>query len=133
MRAVVAIYAPWDLAEGYRDLPVPDPIGVRGVIGNFVGGSPDALPARYRDASPSSYVRPGLPPTLLIYGARDHLVKREFNRRAAAALRSSGNRVVQVELPWAEHGFDLVPGGLGLRLAYGTIVAFLDRELGKGS
>jgi acetyl esterase/lipase len=132
VRAVVAIYAPWNLAEGYRDVPVPDPIGVRTVIGNFIGGAPEAQPARYRDASPSSYVRPGLPPTLLLFGSHDHLVKPEFNRGAAAALRASGTEVVEVELPWAEHGFDLVPAGLGERLAFWTIVAFLDRELRVG-
>jgi acetyl esterase/lipase len=131
VRAVIAIYAPWNLADGYRDPPVPDPIGTRGVIGNFLGGTPDAIPQRYHDASPSSYVRAGLPATLLIYGARDNIVKPEFNRTAAAALRGAGNHVVQVELPWAEHGFDFVPGGLGSRVAYGTIVAFLDRELSR--
>ncbi|MEO6527269.1 MAG: alpha/beta hydrolase [Gemmatimonadaceae bacterium] len=129
VQAVVALYAPWNLADGYRDVPTPDPIGVRGVIGNFIGGTPDAMPARYRDASPSSYVRPGLPPTLLLFGSRDHLVKPEFNRAAAMALRAARGRVIAVELPWSEHGFDLVPAGLGERLAYRTIVAFLDREL----
>jgi acetyl esterase/lipase len=131
VRAVIAIYSPWNLADGYRDPPVPDPIGTKSVIGNFLGGSPDAMPQRYHDASPSSYVRAGLPATLLIYGARDNIVKPEFNRTAAAALRGAGNHVVQVELPWAEHGFDFVPGGLGSRVAYGTIIAFLDRELTK--
>jgi acetyl esterase/lipase len=129
VQAVVAIYAPWNLDDGYRDPPVPDPIGVRGVIGNFIGGSPEQQPERYRAASPSSFVRPGLPSTLLVFGARDHLVKPEFNRAAAAALRRAGNRVVDVELPWAEHGFDLVPGGLGGRIAYASISRFLDIEL----
>jgi acetyl esterase/lipase len=131
VQAVVGIYAPWNLAEGYRDVPSPDPIGVRGVIGNFVGGTPDAQPVRYRDASPSTYVRSGLPPTLLIFGSRDHLVKPEFNRAAAVALRAANDRVVEVELPWAEHGFDQVPAGLGERLTYWTVVTFLDRELGE--
>jgi len=129
VQAVVAMYAPWNLSEGYRDVPSPDPIGVRGVIGNFLGGSPEQQPARYRAASPSSYVRPGLPPALLLFGSRDHLVKAEFNREAAAALRAAGNRVVAVEIPWAEHGFDLVPGGLGGRTAYRSIERFLDLTL----
>ena len=129
VQAVVGIYAPWNLAEGYRDLPTPDPIGVRTVIGNFVGGTPDDQPARYRAASPSSYVRAGLPATLLIYGSRDHLVKPEFNRTAARELRSAAVPVVEIELPWSEHGFDLVPSGLGERIAWNALVRFLDREL----
>jgi acetyl esterase/lipase len=115
--------------QGYRDTPSPDPIGVRAVLRDFVGGTPDELPARYHAASPSSYVRPGLPPTLLLYGGRDHVVKPEFNRGAAAALRRAGVRVVQVELPWAEHGFDLGPAGLGGQLALRVVTDFLQREL----
>ena len=129
LRAVVALYAPHDLIRGYRDLPSPDPIGVRDVLTGFLGGTPDQQMARYRDASPSTYVRPGLPPTLLIFGGRDNIVKPEFNRGAAAALRRAGVRVVSVELPWAEHGFDLAPAGLGAQLAFHVIVQFLDREL----
>lgn len=130
VQAVVAFYAPWNLAEGYRDVPVPDPIDVRARIADFLEGAPDARPTRYREASPSSYVRPGLPPTLLLYGARDHLVKPEFNREAASALWAANDRAIAIELPWSEHGFDLVPGGLGARIAHAAVVRFLDRELG---
>ena len=41
--------------------------------------------------------------------------------------------MVEVELPWAEHGFDFVPGGLGAQIAFGTIVRFLEREIGPGT
>src|SRR5439155_10548631 len=53
-RAVVAYYAPFDLAEAYDDLPSPDPIDVRHVLRDLIGGSPSELPLRYREASPSS-------------------------------------------------------------------------------
>jgi acetyl esterase/lipase len=130
VRAVVAVYAPWDLAEGYREVPVPDPIGVRAVIRQFVGGTPEERPSAYRAASPASHARGGLPPTLLLYGANDHLVKARFNREAAAALRRAGVPVVSVEMPWSEHGFDLVPGGLGERLAWAVEERFLESLLG---
>ncbi len=129
VRAVIALYAPHDLIRGYRDLPSPDPIGVRDVLTGFLGGTPDQQMARYRDASPSTYVRPGLPPTLLIFGGRDNIVKPEFNRGAASALRRANVQVVSVELPWSEHGFDFAPAGLGAQLAFHVIVQFLDREL----
>jgi acetyl esterase/lipase len=129
LKAVVALYAPYDLVEGYRDLPRPDPIDVRHVLRGFIGGTPDERLRAYRAASPSSYVMPGLPPTLLIFGGHDHLVKPEFNRAAAAALRAARVPVVSVEVPWAEHGFDMGPAGLGSQLAFGVIVEFLEREL----
>jgi acetyl esterase/lipase len=128
-KAVVAMYAPYDLVQGYTDLPSPDPIGVRSVLRGFIGGTPEDHPREYRAASPSSFVMTGLPPTLLIFGGRDHIVKPEFNREAAAALRAARVPVVSVEIPWAEHGFDMAAGGLGSQLAFGVIVAFLEREL----
>ncbi len=131
VRAVIAIYAPHDLVEGYRNLPSPDPIDGPAVLRAFIGGTPDNALERFRAASPSSYVRPGLPPTLLLYGGKDHVVKPEFNRGAAAALRAARVPVVAVELPWAEHGFDMAPAGLGAQLALSVISEFLKREIGK--
>ena len=132
-RAVIAIYAPYNLVEGYMDLPSPDPIGVRAVLRSFMNGTPEQKLVQYRAASPSSYIRPGLPPTLLLFGARDHVVKPEFNRKAASALRLAHVPVIAVELPWAEHGFDLAPTGLGGQLAFNVISEFLELNLGPAS
>ncbi|CAN5395571.1 hypothetical protein BH09GEM1_BH09GEM1_27680 [soil metagenome] len=129
--ALIAIYSPYDLVEGYMDLPSPDPIGVRGVLTSFLNGTPEQKLRVYRAASPSSYIRPGLPPTLLLFGGRDHVVKPEFNRRAASALRLAHVPVISVELPWAEHGFDLAPAGLGGQLAFNVIADFLELNLGS--
>lgn len=129
VQAVIALYAPHDLVQGYRDLPSPDPIDVRDVLRGFLGGTPEEQPMRYRDGSPSTHVRRGLPPTLLLFGGRDKVVKPEFNRGAAARLRAANVPVVSVELPWAEHGFDMAPSGLGAQLAFNVISEFLDREL----
>lgn len=127
--AVVAIYAPHDLVQGYRDVPSPDPIDSRAVLRGFLHGTPDSDLARYREASPSSWVRAGVPPTLLVFGGDDHLVQPSFNRGAARSLHAAGVPVVAVELPWAEHGFDLVPGGIGGRITFNATTAFLDRVM----
>ncbi len=129
VRAVVALYAPFDLVRGYEEPPAPDPLDVRAVLRDFLGGTPTEHEAAYRAASPATFVRPGVPPVLLLYGARDHAVLPSFNWQAAEALRAAGVPVVQIEVPWAEHGFDLAPGGLGAQLGYDAIVRFLDREL----
>ena len=47
LRAVVALYAPFNLVEGYNDLPRPDPIDVRSVLRGFIGGTPDDRPRAY--------------------------------------------------------------------------------------
>ena len=129
VKAVIALYAPFDLSAGYTDLPSPDPLDVRLALRSLLGGTPSQQPRRYRAASPSALIRPGLPPTLLLFGGRDHIVKPVFNRQAASALRAARVPVISVELPWAEHGFDMAPTGLGAQLAFNVIAEFLDREL----
>jgi len=120
INAVVSYYGPVALAEGYREPPVPNPLDVRTIEEAFLGGSPDQVPDRYRDASPITYIgnppsRPK-PPTLLIYGARDHIVLPRFGRQLDERLRATGSISIYLEIPWAEHAFDLLPG-LSARLS----------------
>ncbi len=117
LRAVVSYYGPTNLAAGYQDPPVPDPIDTRALLEAFLGGSPTQLPRQYELASPVHYVKPGLPPSLLIYGSRDHLVKPVFGQQLYDLLRDTENRAVLISLPWAEHSFDVVFRGLGNQIA----------------
>jgi len=122
--AVIAYYAPTDLADGWRNPPVPDPLPVRPVLETFLGGTPDALPERYLAASPVTYVSKRSPATLLIYGARDHIVEPRFGRLLHDRLSAAGATCLYLELPWSEHAFDLVPG-LGTRLVQPYVERFL--------
>jgi acetyl esterase/lipase len=117
--AVVNYYGPVNLLAGYDDRPSPDPLDSRKVLEIFLGASPRAEidAARYRDASPWFQVRSGLPPTLLIYGGRDHVVMSKFGRAMADRLRSQGNTAVFLEIPWAEHAFDAVDRGISSQSA----------------
>ncbi|MEO8679933.1 MAG: alpha/beta hydrolase [Vicinamibacterales bacterium] len=115
--AVVSYYGPVNLARGWREPPRPDPIGSRGVLEAYVGGTPDQVPDRYREASPITYVSATAPRSLLIYGARDHVVQARFGRELHEALLAAGARSELVVLPWAEHAFDIVTGGLGGQLS----------------
>ncbi|NET09472.1 MAG: alpha/beta hydrolase, partial [Symploca sp. SIO2B6] len=117
IRAVANYYGPVDLAEGYRDLPHPDPIDGRAVLTDFLGGSPTEVPDRYREASPLYQIQAGLPSTLSIYGDRDHIVKPIFGQRLDQQLRQKGNHSILIRLPWAEHAFDKVSQGLGNQIA----------------
>ncbi len=116
-RAVVNYYGPTDLIAGYHDPPFPNPIGTHTILHNFLGGGPEELSQLYKQASPNSYVRPTLPPSLLIYGGRDHIVQAKFGRQLYSELRAQGNRAVWLEIPWAEHAFDAVFPGLSNQLA----------------
>ena len=131
IRSVIGFYGPTDLAAGYRDLPSPDPIHVRSVLEAFLGGPPDSLAERYREASPVAHVRMGLPPTLLIQGGRDHIVKLVFARELHRKLQDAGNRAILLEIPWAEHAFDAVFSGAGSQLALHYIERFLRETVGE--
>ena len=116
IRAVVNYYGPVNLTQGYNEPPIPDPIDARAVLSAFLGGSPQQLPMLYETASPINYVVPNLPPTLLIYGSRDHVVEARFGKQMYKKLRDQ-NTAVFLEIPWAEHSFDSIFNGVSNQLA----------------
>ncbi|BAY82536.1 alpha/beta hydrolase domain-containing protein [Calothrix parasitica NIES-267] len=116
IRAVVNYYGPVNLTQGYNEPPIPDPINVRAVLKAFLGGSPQQLPILYKTASPINYVADNLPPTLLIYGSRDHVVEARFGRQMYEKLRDK-NKAILLEIPWAEHSFDSIFNGVSNQLA----------------
>ena len=115
--AVVSYYGPVDLTDGYRNPPVPDPLNVRAIEEAFLGGTPDERPDRYRAASPITYVSRTVPPSLLIYGSRDHIVLSRYGAGLAERLRAAGATSVFLEIPWAEHAFDAIPNGTSGQLS----------------
>jgi len=129
IRAVVNYYGPNDLIRGYNDPPFPDAIDVRAVLRAFLGGTPDELNELYRRASPINYVKPNLPPSLLVYAGRDHIVQAKFGRSLYERLRATGNRAILLEIPWAEHAFDTVFNGPSNQLALYYTERFLAHAL----
>jgi acetyl esterase/lipase len=117
IRGVVSYYGPTDLVDSYMNPPRPDPLDIRDIEEKFIGGTPQALPDRYRDASPISYATQPLPPTLLVYGGRDHIVEPRNGARLRERLTSHGTTAIFLEIPWAEHAFDEVFNGLSSQLA----------------
>ncbi len=127
--AVISYSGAVDLTMGWKYPPVPDPIGIRAVIQNYIGDTPARAPERYRAASPLDRVRRGLPPILLIYGARDHVVDIRYAWKFRDALRAAGTRVTFLQLPWTEHAFEDVPFGLHAPIAYRATSSFLAATL----
>jgi acetyl esterase/lipase len=117
IRAIVNYYGPVNLTTGYYNLPNPDPIGSQAVLRAFFGGTPADVPALYHQASPINAVKPALPPSLLIYGGRDHIVESKYGRHLAQSLTNQGNQAVFIEIPWADHSFDSVFQGVSNQLA----------------
>ncbi len=131
IRAVVDYYGPIDLKAGYYEPPHPDPIDSRAVLTAFLGGSPVEFPDLYYSASPINYIKPSLPPTLLIYGGRDHVVQARFGKQMFDRLHQFSNTAVFLEIPWAEHAFDAVFSGVSNQLALYYTEHFLAWALGN--
>ena len=117
VRAVVDYYGPVDFTAGYNLPPVPDPIESRSTLRKFLGGTPQEFGELYRQASPINAVKPGLPPSLLIYGGKDRIIEARYGKYLADMLKSQGNHVAFIEIPWADHAFDAVFQGLSNQLA----------------
>lgn len=117
IRAVVNYYGPVNLTTGYQDPPNPDPIGSRGLLRDFLGGTPADLPELYKQASPGNYVNHAVPPSLLVYGQRDQVVQSKFGRKLYEQLRKTGNQAIFLEIPWAEHAFDAIFQGVSSQVA----------------
>ncbi|NJL61421.1 MAG: alpha/beta hydrolase [Methylacidiphilales bacterium] len=117
IKAVIAYYTPVNLTTGYQNPPIPDPINTRKILTAFLGGSPQQKPQEYQTASPINYIKPDLPPTLLIHGNRDRIVEAKYSQQMYDALRKSNNIAVFLAIPWAEHGFDTIFNGVSNQLA----------------
>ena len=130
-RAVVNYYGPVNLLKAYSDPPFPDPINTRAVLRDFLGGTPEDFLALYQQASPLNHLKPKLPPSLLVYAQRDHLVQAQFGRELYAQMQAQDNLAVWVEIPWAEHVFDAVFSGVSNQLALYYTERFLAWALGS--
>jgi len=81
---------------------------------------PADAPERFEQASPIAHVGPHAPPFLVVHGERDSLVPVAEARRFVEALRqASGAACAYVEVPGAQHAFEVFPSVRTLHLLRG--------------
>jgi len=94
--AVAGLAAVCDLAEAAR-------LGIGGgAVNELLGGGPDEVPERYREASPRERLPLGAP-QLLVHGDRDDRVPLELSLGYAAAARAAGDALDLAVIPGAGH------------------------------
>jgi acetyl esterase/lipase len=125
IKGVVALYPPSDLDWGWDNPSNPAVIDTRGTLTHFIGAPRDEAKAQYEAASPIRFVG-GAPPTLLLHGGRDALVKPEQSRRMHKRLAQRGVRHMLIELPWANHGFEANWFGPSGQITSWSVDRFLD-------
>lgn len=77
-----------------------------GAVRDFLGGSPEAVPSRYRDASPLELLPLGVP-TVLVHGTRDEDVPYEMSAAYVRRARAAGDEARLVTLEGGGH-FDVI-------------------------
>lgn len=129
IKGVISFYGPADMVWGYSQPASRWVMDSRKVMENYIGGSYDQVPQKYRSASPIEYASEDSPPTLLIHGRNDVLVAYEHSRRLVAKLENKGVPHYLLTLPWATHGFDYTLNGPGGQLSTFTVAMFLKKIL----
>src|SRR5207302_1687301 len=114
-----------DLAWGEAHTPNPRVFDMRQRVTNYLGGTSQQHPERYRLLSPTTHITAKSPPTLLIHGGRDNVVPVENTELMRRQLAAAGVRHDVLIVPYAQHAFDFIFGGLGEQLAENAILRFL--------
>ena len=123
--AVVAYYAPTDLVWGFgrpANIRVYD---TTARLRDFLGGTPETAADAFRQASIVNRVTRKSPRTLLIHGGRDQFVAVQHVERLLPHLKAAGVPHETVLIPYGQHGFDYVAGGLGGQIVESSLLAFL--------
>lgn len=129
IRGVVSLYAPVDLAWSWAHPPSPDVLHNHDTLRAFLGGSPEEIPETYAQASPNLHLDASSPPVLLLHGISDRLVRPAHAGFFAEAMKRVGRSARLIEIPSADHGFDVRPGGVGEQIARQEILRFLRASL----
>ena len=132
VRAVVSFYAPTDLPWAYDNPANRLVIDGPATLIRFIGGSPREsveIGERFVLASPVAHVSSKTPPTLLIHGGQDQLVRSENMKRLAGRLKAVNAPHETLFIPYAQHGFDYNFNGFGAQIAQSEILDFLRENL----
>lgn len=128
VRAVVSFYAPTDLLWAF-DNPANDSVlDGKKTLADFLGGSPhDSENERdkFLFASPTARVSTDTPPTLLIHGGQDQLVRLENAALLAEKLKQESVSHKIIFLSYAQHGFDYNFNGWGAQVVRPVLLDFL--------
>lgn len=93
-----------------------------GIVERFCGGSPQAVPGQYRNASPAARLPLGVS-QLLVHGGRDDVVPPGLSTDYAEAARAGGDDVTLVIRAEDGHFEHIDP----TTAAWGTVTSWLER------
>jgi len=125
LRGCIAFYAPADMHYAYERARKGDVLNAPQLVSQYLGGAPTEARANYDSASGILLANREGPPTLILHGRRDELVRCQQSDRLCARLESIGTPHYFVRLPWATHAFDLNFNGPGGQISTYAVETFL--------
>ncbi len=128
VRAVVSFYAPIDLLWSYDHPANRFVIDGPATLRRFLGGNPhesEEMRQRFLLASPVNHVNPLAPPTLVVHGGQDQLVRDKNAELLNAKLTETQVQHKLVSIPYAQHGFDYNFNGWSSQIVQTVMIDFL--------
>lgn len=126
VRAVVTYYAPSDFTLFHERAEGLPGFFLRLSLEQWLGGAPDKVADKFRQASPISFVHKNVPSHLLIHGAADKIVPVEQSKVLVQKMKEVGAKASLITLENAGHNFDDVPGLNSQIAAHATELFFLE-------
>ncbi len=129
VQAVVAIYAPTDLAALWKEGGwITRRLGI-----GYLGCPPDQCPDKWREASPITHARGDTPPILILHGDQDRVVPISQADRLHSALKAAGAPSLLARVPGGSHGWGLYFNGVQSQRTLPIIAQFLSRSLASAA
>lgn len=128
VRAVVSVYAPVEMFWAFDNPANQRVLDGPKTLSDFLGGDPHSsveIKNRYTLATPTAHISPETPPTLLIHGGKDQLVREENMRFADEKLTENNVAHKTIFIPYAQHGFDYNIHGIGSQIIKPVMLDFL--------
>jgi acetyl esterase/lipase len=122
-KAIVSMFGPSDLTDMYNNPAGTTPAVTQLVLAQTVGATPTTNAALYSSSSPLTYAGAGSPPTILLHGGNDPLVKPSQSVAIQTKLTTAGVVNQYILYPGKGHGDDW--GDAIYKDAFNNIQAFV--------
>jgi acetyl esterase/lipase len=125
VESVISFYGPTDMVWGYEHPTNPNVFPSSQRLRGFLGGPPTSAPEAYEASTIANHVTARSPRTLLIHGNQDQFVSPAHVQFLAPRLQAAGVAHDVLIVPYGQHGFDYVVGGLSNQIAEAAVLRFL--------
>jgi acetyl esterase len=109
--AVVAMYPAVSPVSVYGDSFAFGSVSGTAAVAEYVGGTPQQYPGRYKAISSSTYITGKAPPTLIIEPEHDSRVPPAGVYAFAGQARAAGVDITLAAIPFANHAFNFYAAG----------------------